>query len=109
MKSLLQIARAFVGVWGELRRIRLLLEWMMQVGVAARVQIPTLGTVNLEVFPPRLPPTKAESTAAEKETIEYQSSDEEAYATEEAIRILKARAKGESLPDDDPGRDFDLI
>lgn len=81
----------------ELSRIRLLIEWAMMTH-------PSFEGIGL-------PPTDEEVEEALKQKYEHEPlEDEEARAGDAAIRILKARAKGNYTEiEDDPGKDWDIF
>lgn len=101
MKSLIKLTRAFVGVWSEFRRIRLLLEWIMTNGLVG-----TIGPDRFELYPTGLPPTAKEIKDAVAEKIEYSEVDEEVLAGQRAVELLKRRAKGEEIDPSEPGADW---
>ena len=109
IKALLRLARAFTGLWGEVRRVRLLIEWLFLNGLTGTATIPEIGTVRFSIQPPNLPPTAQEIAEAEKEGVEFQEMDEEAEAGERAIALLKRRAKGEIVDEDEPGSDWEPL
>jgi hypothetical protein len=102
IKSLTRLARGFLGIWSELRRLRILLEWILCNGLTGewagqRLTIHALG----------LPPTSKEQREAEAEKNEYQADpDEELLAADALVDFYKRKSKGETIDPSEPGSDW---
>lgn len=103
LSSVTRSVRGFFGFYAEMRRCRLLLEWLFLNGITGR-----LGDMSFTIDPVNLPPTKADIKAAVKERVESIpiEQDEELYASRRALELLQWRARGEVIDDDEPGADW---
>lgn len=103
------LRRPNIGIWAEIRKLRILIEWMLCNPFTIQGSIGQLP-LRMTLVPVGLPPSSKDITDSEadkQETVPYDADGEERMAGVRAMEILKKRHKGETIDDDDPGKDWD--